>query len=829
MKKKIKIGAILALSLILLIATTNLLVIDTSADSIIDYSPEENDTISGTVMFWVNDTGNADRCELYIDGELVTYMTETGTSPDWQYSINTANWEDGRHLVQYKSIGGSGDDVVGVTVYFDNSQPVIDDITVYYPGLQSAAITGDEIYFTAKVTDPYSQIVSVSIDVSSINSTVGIDTMYDDGMHNDGAIGDDIYGSMSFVIDDLAGTGLYYVEVTAEDDVGDTHSEGIYVQVDETTPEIFDPQVKSPEGRKSFKNGDQLRIVLIAEDHNTPTKPGGIHEVYADCFDIGGSDFVRMYDDGLHGDQMAGDGHYGSELVTVNDHSTTGKTIDVYCIDIAGNMFETTVDVWIDNAPPAPSDINVDYPDDRGYVMDGETIWISVYDSGGGKHFYLDASSIGLGSSIPNATGALAWPSLEVNTGYNSGMFKLQISAYDGAYNLGTKDFYVQVLNPTPSVDIIDPIDGQTGLEGAYTIQANVFNNSVEISEVYLYLDQDKIGTMDYDTFSGYWEYDLLTSTYEDGYHTIGVEALDVNDDSGLNSVRVQFQNEVYDDVKCEIVDPLQDFVIAGIYDIKVSSGDQQEINSVIFTIEDWDSMTTTVFENVSMGYNEDSGYWEYTLDTTVIGEANYSLSVVATNHHGFDNSDTVNFQVGTQDGRAVRVELNLGSRGKSGWYFVSIPVKPFDKDLVNILNDPQRGIKSAYDKVMAYDSADGGWKTYVPGRADHFNNLKLWDQKMGVWIHMTTSSDLTIEGTIIGTSEMTLKPGWNMVGYPSNDKKSASTILPSEVTKIGIFDESAEYNVRYLTDLSTAYLNMYNGYWIYNSADHEVTWTVQY
>lgn len=829
MDKKIKIGAILALSLILLVATTNLLVIDTSADNIIDYYPEENDTVSGTTMFWVNDTGNADRCELYIDGELVTYMTDMGTSPDWQYSINTANWEDGLHLVQYKSIGGSGDDLVGVTVFFDNSEPAVEDVNVHYPGLQSAARDGDQIYFTAKITDPYSQITNVSIDVSSINSTYGVDNMYDDGLHDDGSIGDGIYGSMKMIVDDTSGTGVYYVEIQATDGYNPV-SQGVYVKVDETMPSINDIQVISSDGsRERFKKGDEVRVIAHAEDSSNPSLPGGVHQLYADCSELGGPSYIPMYDDGEHGDYMSEDSYYGSDFFVVNYDSTYVLTCDVHCMDIGGNTFTSQKSVLIDNAPPQLSGITVEYPYDRGYVMDGEEINISISNNDGAKNLYLDATSIGLGSSLPNETGGSEWMFLRVNTGYRSGMFKCTITGTDEALNEGPVDVYVQVINPTLDVEILNPADGITGISGPLNIQANVFNNSVEISSVYLYLDQDKIGTLDFDDLSGYWEYGLLTSTYDDGCHTIGIEAIDINGEVVLDSVRVEFQNEPHTNVKCEIVDPLQDFVIAGIYDIKVSSGNMDQIHGVIFTIENLDTLSTTIFENVSMGYNEDSGYWEYTLDTTVLGEANYSLSVVATNHYGYDNTDAVNFQIGTQDGRAVRVELNLGSRGKSGWYFVSIPVEPFDKDLVNILDDPERGINSAYDKVMAYDSGDGDWKTHLPGRAEHFNDLKAWDQKMGVWIHMTTSSDLIVEGTIIGTSEITLKPGWNMVGYPSNDEKTASMILPSEVTKVGVFDESAEYNIRYTSDLSSVSLEINNGYWVYNSADYDVTWTLSY
>ena len=46
---------------------------------------------------------------------------------------------------------------------------------------------------------------------------------------------------------------------------------------------------------------------------------------------------------------------------------------------------------------------------------------------------------------------------------------------------------------------------------------------------------------------------------------------------------------------------------------------------------------------------------------------------------------------------------------------------------------------------------------------------------------------------------DITLYPGWNMVGLPSNSAGSQG--LPAEVTGIGSFDATLEYNVAYSYD----------------------------
>lgn len=173
------------------------------------------------------------------------------------------------------------------------------------------------------------------------------------------------------------------------------------------------------------------------------------------------------------------------------------------------------------------------------------------------------------------------------------------------------------------------------------------------------------------------------------------------------------------------------------------------------------------------------------------------------------------------------------GSSG--GWNFVSFNLDAdgdnyaWANDLVEILEDTEYGISSSYDKVMYYSAVDGDWKTYVPGRPSHYNDLHEWNRKIGVWIHMTADDNLTIEGTAPVTTNITLEPGWNMVGYPSITDRLASETLPAEVSKIGVFDPYEDYNVNHIPDLPKYTLTAGEGYWVYNDADHSVVWTVDY
>ncbi|MFO8109752.1 MAG: hypothetical protein R6U17_04420, partial [Thermoplasmata archaeon] len=90
---------------------------------------------------------------------------------------------------------------------------------------------------------------------------------------------------------------------------------------------------------------------------------------------------------------------------------------------------------------------------------------------------------------------------------------------------------------------------------------------------------------------------------------------------------------------------------------------------------------------------------------------------------------------------------------------------------------------------------------------------------------HMTSNDTLYVDGTVPTTTYIPLHPGWNMVGYPSE----VGSTLPPEVSKIDVFEPNNEYNLQYIYDLGNYTLGAYSGYWLYNSVDYTVIWSVDY
>ncbi|MFO8110207.1 MAG: C25 family cysteine peptidase [Thermoplasmata archaeon] len=197
-----------------------------------------------------------------------------------------------------------------------------------------------------------------------------------------------------------------------------------------------------------------------------------------------------------------------------------------------------------------------------------------------------------------------------------------------------------------------------------------------------------------------------------------------------------------------------------------------------------------------------------------------YVIRAVGTN--GLEEQNEEVFQ---EPGAPMNVfDISLHAGGDAdGWNLVSFNLAPGDTSLTSIL----ASIEGDYDRVMYYNASSNSWSSYVPERGEHFNNLHSWNHRMGIWIQVTEDTILTVEGMIPMTTDITLYPGWNMVGLPSSTSGDHGS--PPEVTIVGYFDVTAEYNLAYDHDPANYTFEPGKGYWVYNGADEAVVWTVEY
>lgn len=188
------------------------------------------------------------------------------------------------------------------------------------------------------------------------------------------------------------------------------------------------------------------------------------------------------------------------------------------------------------------------------------------------------------------------------------------------------------------------------------------------------------------------------------------------------------------------------------------------------------------------------------------------------------DMEVTANFREIEQSIMELPLEADPAS---GGWNLVSFNLDVGDTEPESILHHPEHGIEGSYDRVMYYDAEMGVWSSHVPGRDEHFNNLGYWDRTMGVWVRVTEDTVLTVEGKEPGETDMTLYPGWNLVGIPSST--SGNHHVPYEVTIVGHFDASQEHNIAYTHEVDTFVFHPGRGYWLYLDAQEPAIWTLVY
>ncbi|MFO8110542.1 MAG: DUF6259 domain-containing protein [Thermoplasmata archaeon] len=162
-------------------------------------------------------------------------------------------------------------------------------------------------------------------------------------------------------------------------------------------------------------------------------------------------------------------------------------------------------------------------------------------------------------------------------------------------------------------------------------------------------------------------------------------------------------------------------------------------------------------------------------------------------------------------------------TQDNGGWNFVSHNLMLEDTSLSSMLSD----MEGSYDRVSHYDSRTGRWYSHVPERSDHFNNLHEWDHTMGLWIRVTEDTSIALRGLPTGLTDITLHPGWNMVGLPGGSPGNHG--LPAEISVVGYYMASEDYNIAYDHDATNFTFTPGQGYWLYNGAGYEVTWTVKY
>jgi hypothetical protein len=178
--------------------------------------------------------------------------------------------------------------------------------------------------------------------------------------------------------------------------------------------------------------------------------------------------------------------------------------------------------------------------------------------------------------------------------------------------------------------------------------------------------------------------------------------------------------------------------------------------------------------------------------------------------------SNAVNMNLTVED---ANEEFSI--RLHQGWNLISIPLELSDNELGSVL----QSIEGQYDTAIRYDSNDtvNPWKHYHVRKPPHLNDLHYIDQLSGLWVEVTTPGGATLsvsDNELSQDHNITLKPGWNLVGYPSRDNQTIPTALNNlalgnDLGAIWAFNSSSQ-RLEELDELD--YFEIGKGYWVYAS-----------
>jgi len=165
------------------------------------------------------------------------------------------------------------------------------------------------------------------------------------------------------------------------------------------------------------------------------------------------------------------------------------------------------------------------------------------------------------------------------------------------------------------------------------------------------------------------------------------------------------------------------------------------------------------------------------------------------------------------------------------GWNFVSAPLEG-SYDVNTVIGNTTGGDVVG---LQRYDAGGGEWTQWCKAKEDagqgSLNTFASVDQKAGFWLNFDDTGPvgdgmITFEGeppALLAARTVTLQPGWNMVGYPTNANRTVAQsfgTLWSNGWVACVEDEGGAS----LTGGDTMYRG--NGYWVYLDRPGPEDWT---
>jgi hypothetical protein len=165
---------------------------------------------------------------------------------------------------------------------------------------------------------------------------------------------------------------------------------------------------------------------------------------------------------------------------------------------------------------------------------------------------------------------------------------------------------------------------------------------------------------------------------------------------------------------------------------------------------------------------------------------------------------------------------LNCSFSPQEGYNIVALPCLIGVARVDNITNNT--GVLAMYQYVPG--SSDP-WRVYNPSLPDYVvNDLTVMTRRVGYITIMNASANKEIVGGKIAT-DIPVAPGWNLIGYPTNETKNATiglALINGTYTQVVTYNKSTESFVSF-PDGALVYLIPGEGYWI--NVSNATTWSV--
>ncbi|MDI6839655.1 MAG: Ig-like domain-containing protein [bacterium] len=323
---------------------------DTAPTSTI-LTPPNGDTITGTIRLTGisddNDMAGVALVEINTsDGtgwKVVHPLSTPGQYTNWYYDWNAGFLTDGNYTIQTRAYDNSLPPNIeslgpGMTLHVDNTAPT-------WVALKGQ--DGDVVYHNGETVT-----LLATLDAPGYLLTCDfskLDNQWIEGSEQFTDNGDNTYTIVYRISESNTQlNGTYTITATAKDFAGRVTSKTVNLELSNSGPNIQNCLVEYPFGQTAVRLSQNIKITSLVTATDAPLNPDSI---WVDGTSLNDMAFIRMWDDGTHGDAVAGDNVYTSDITILSD-STGVVEFTLHAADVIPNFSSRTGKVVLDNTSP---------------------------------------------------------------------------------------------------------------------------------------------------------------------------------------------------------------------------------------------------------------------------------------------------------------------------------------------------------------------------------------------------------------------------------------------------------------------------------------------